>query len=239
MADPPPPDAQPEQPPAAEKAPAAPLTPEAEDAPEVQEAESEVDEEYVSDPDDALPEMRRREASDDEGSEDGRRPPRARIDPDHDHDGQGAPEDYEGEVEDEEEEEEYYDDLLEEEAAEGLEEEEYDARAVPPKEVAAGQGEEGDKAVVEGEEADGEEKKEQEPFAVPTSGAFYMHDDRFAENGRGGGGRRCTFLETRTLVSVQLAIVVAHRYSICRLAIILVSSSMTITGFLTPRQSKT
>jgi hypothetical protein len=199
MADPPPPDAQPEQPPAAEKAPAAPLTPEAEDAPEVQEAESEVDEEYVSDPDDALPEMRRREASDDEGSEDGRRPPRARIDPDHDHDGQGAPEDYEGEVEDEEEEEEYYDDLLEEEAAEGLEEEEYDARAVPPKEVAAGQGEEGDKAVVEGEEADGEEKKEQEPFAVPTSGAFYMHDDRFAENGRGGGGRRCTFLTTLDL----------------------------------------
>ncbi|KAK1665421.1 hypothetical protein QYE76_053580 [Lolium multiflorum] len=188
MADPPPtappPDA---QPPAADKAPAAPLTPEAEDAPEEQEAaESEVDEEYVSDPDDALPEMRRREASDDEGSED---PPRARIDPDHDHDGQGAPEDYEGEVEDDDE---YYDDLLEEEeAAEGLEEEEeYDGRAVPPKEVAAGQGEEGDKAVVEGEEAEGEEKKEQEPFAVPTSGAFYMHDDRFAENGRGGGGRR-------------------------------------------------
>lgn len=191
MADPPPPDAQPEQPFAADKAPAAPLTPEAEDAPEVdeqEELESEVDEEYVSDPDDALPEMRRREASDDEGSEEERRPPRARIEPNHDDDGQGAPEDYEGEVEDEEEEE-YYDDLLEEEVGEGLEEE-YDGRAVPPKEVADGQGEEGEKAVVEGEEADGEEKKEQEPFAVPTSGAFYMHDDRFAENGRGGGRRR-------------------------------------------------
>ncbi|CAM0881575.1 unnamed protein product [Alopecurus aequalis] len=194
MADPPPPDAQPEQP-LAEKPPTAPLTPELEDAAEVeeQEVESEVDEEYVSDPDDALPEMRRREASDDEGSEEGRRPPRARIDPDHDDDGQGAPEDYEGEVE-EDDGEEYYDDLLEEEVGEGLEED-YDARAVPPKEVAAGQGEDGEKAGEEGEEADGEEKKEQEPFAVPTSGAFYMHDDRFAESGRGGrrrmlGGRK-------------------------------------------------
>lgn len=40
----------------------------------------------------------------------------------------------------------------------------------------------------------GEEKEEQkppEPFVVPTSGAFYMHDDRFSESGgsrpRGGG----------------------------------------------------
>uniref|UniRef100_R7W7J7 Uncharacterized protein n=1 Tax=Aegilops tauschii TaxID=37682 RepID=R7W7J7_AEGTA len=142
--------------------------------------------------------MRRREASDDEGSEEGRRPPRARIDPDHDDDGQGAPEDYEGEVE-EDEDEEYYDDLLdEEEVGEGLEEE-YDGHAVPPKEVAAGQGEAGEKPGEEGAEAeaeaDGEEKKEQEPFAVPTSGAFYMHDDRFQEDGRGRrrrmlGGRK-------------------------------------------------
>ncbi|XBI18018.1 protein MLN51 homolog [Aegilops tauschii subsp. strangulata] len=197
MADPPPPDAHPEQSPATEKPPAAPLTPEPEDAAE-QDVESEVDEEYVSDPDDALPEMRRREASDDEGSEEGRRPPRARIDPDHDDDGQGAPEDYEGEVE-EDEDEEYYDDLLdEEEVGEGLEEE-YDGHAVPPKEVAAGQGEAGEKPGEEGAEAeaeaDGEEKKEQEPFAVPTSGAFYMHDDRFQEDGRGRrrrmlGGRK-------------------------------------------------
>ncbi|KAH0453122.1 hypothetical protein IEQ34_017446 [Dendrobium chrysotoxum] len=40
-----------------------------------------------------------------------------------------------------------------------------------------------------------EEKKESEPYAVPTAGAFYMHDDRFEENGRGRhrrmpGGRR-------------------------------------------------
>jgi hypothetical protein len=35
----------------------------------------------------------------------------------------------------------------------------------------------------------GEEgKKESEPFAVPTAGAFYMHDDRFQEaRGRGRG----------------------------------------------------
>ena len=229
MADPPPPDAQLEQPLAAEKPPMAPLTPEPEDAAEVQEqeqeVESEVDEEYVSDPDDALPVMRRREASDDEGSEEGSHPPRARIDPDHDDDGQGAPEDYEGEVE-EDEGEEYYDDLLEEEVGEEGLEEDYGGRAAPAKEVAAGQGEEGEKAVgEEGEEADGEEKKEQEPFAVPTSGAFYMHDDRFAENGR---GRRFAFLNTRPLVSVQLAIVVAH--SFCRLAFILVSCRVCLVN---------
>lgn len=31
------------------------------------------------------------------------------------------------------------------------------------------------------------EKKENEPFAVPTAGAFYMHDDRFRESGGAGG----------------------------------------------------
>ncbi|TYI26808.1 hypothetical protein ES332_A05G136800v1 [Gossypium tomentosum] len=34
-----------------------------------------------------------------------------------------------------------------------------------------------------------EEKKENEPFAVPTAGAFYMHDDRFQDN-VGGRHRR-------------------------------------------------
>ncbi|KAL4279558.1 hypothetical protein GQ457_03G041800 [Hibiscus cannabinus] len=33
----------------------------------------------------------------------------------------------------------------------------------------------------EGEEGE-EEKKESEPFAVPTAGTFYMHDDRFRDN---------------------------------------------------------
>ncbi|CAI5469368.1 unnamed protein product [Closterium sp. Yama58-4] len=42
-------------------------------------------------------------------------------------------------------------------------------------------------------EAEAEVKKEAEPFVVPTSGAFYMHDDRFGEGPGGGrtrGGRR-------------------------------------------------
>ncbi|KAG2324571.1 hypothetical protein Bca4012_039073 [Brassica carinata] len=42
--------------------------------------------------------------------------------------------------------------------------------------------------------ADGDEPKQKEPFAVPTAGAFYMHDDRFQEmdavsNRRMRGGR--------------------------------------------------
>eukprot|EP00897_Mesotaenium_endlicherianum_P005411 jgi/Mesen1/4899/ME000244S04080 len=53
-------------------------------------------------------------------------------------------------------------------------------------------GEEEGKEHVEG--ADEEEKKAVEPFVVPTSGAFYMHDDRFSEAGagrpRGGKGGR-------------------------------------------------
>ncbi|BAD52900.1 glycine-rich protein-like [Oryza sativa Japonica Group] len=197
MADPTTPaDAQPEQAHAAEKPPAAPLTPEEAEA-EAETAGSGDDEEYVSDPDDALlPEMRRREASDDEGSEEGR----ARIGSDRgdgdDGDGQGAAEVYEDEAY-EDDDEEYYDDLAEEEVGEGFEEE-YDGRAEPPKEVAGAQGEDGEKGDVEGEaavEGDGEEKKEQEPFAVPTSGAFYMHDDRFQEESRGRrrrmfGGRK-------------------------------------------------
>lgn len=187
MADPTTPaDAQPEQAHAAEKPPAAPLTPEEAEA-EAETAGSGDDEEYVSDPDDALlPEMRRREASDDEGSEEGR----ARIGSDRgdgdDGDGQGAAEVYEDEAY-EDDDEDYYDDLAEEEVGEGFEEE-YDGRAEPPKEVAGAQGEDGEKGDVEGEaavEGDGEEKKEQEPFAVPTSGAFYMHDDRFQEESRG------------------------------------------------------
>ncbi|XP_039005924.1 protein MLN51 homolog isoform X1 [Hibiscus syriacus] len=39
-----------------------------------------------------------------------------------------------------------------------------------------------------GEEGE-EEKKENEPFAVPTAGTFYMHDDRFRDN-VGGRNRR-------------------------------------------------
>ncbi|KAL6882023.1 hypothetical protein ACP4OV_011495 [Aristida adscensionis] len=215
MADPPPPDPQPEQQPppppppqpaaeavaeaeaGAEKPPAAPLTPEPDAAAAGSDGageEEEEEEEYVSDPDDApLPTMRRREASDDEGSEDGRS--RARIGPaDHDDDGQGAPEAYDDEV-DGEEDEEYYDEEEEEEEEEEVGEgfEEYEGRAPAKEDGSAGQGsrpEEGEKAggegLPEGGEGEGEgEEKEQEPFAVPTSGAFYMHDDRFQEESRG------------------------------------------------------
>ncbi|GJM94016.1 hypothetical protein PR202_ga10625 [Eleusine coracana subsp. coracana] len=215
MADTPPPEAQPEQlqsPAAAiaaadpvEKPPAAPLTPEEPEAEEPEAAAAgdgagEAEEEYVSDPDDApLPTMRRRDAaSDDEGSEDGR--PRARIGPDHDDDGQGAPEAYDDEVDDAEEDEDYYDEE-EEEVGEGFEEYEGRAPQAAPLPKEGGGAGSGHGARVEDGEKDGEEgmaegeEKEQEPFAVPTSGAFYMHDDRFQEENRGRrrrmfGGRK-------------------------------------------------
>ncbi|KAE9467821.1 hypothetical protein C3L33_00286, partial [Rhododendron williamsianum] len=64
-----------------------------------------------------------------------------------------------------------------------------------------GEGEERDRDVGESTEEvnneGGEEgKKENEPFAVPTAGAFYMHDDRFRDSAGGrnrrtlGGGRK-------------------------------------------------
>ncbi|XP_057514814.1 protein MLN51 homolog [Actinidia eriantha] len=163
--------------------------------------------------------MRRREASDDEEEEEGdgdeRKRPVRRIDPrdeigsDGELDGQGAPEEYydeESEIEEEE--------LLEEEEEEEvLEEEEYGVRG--GKEVEGG--DEVEDVAVEAMEASGvvrkkldeererdleestelqgvdqveeEEKKENEPFAVPTAGAFYMHDDRFRDNA-GGRNRR-------------------------------------------------
>ncbi|XP_010473002.1 PREDICTED: uncharacterized protein LOC104752533 isoform X2 [Camelina sativa] len=52
-----------------------------------------------------------------------------------------------------------------------------------------------DSAVSATDLVDGLEQKKKEPFAVPTAGAFYMHDDRFQEldaasNRRMRGGRR-------------------------------------------------
>ncbi|ONM41013.1 CASC3/Barentsz eIF4AIII binding [Zea mays] len=203
MADPPASDAQPEQAPAAaaasndpaedatvEKPLAAPPTPKLDAAAAADGSAYEVeDDEYVSDPnDEPFPTMRRREASDDEGSEDGR--PRARIGPDQDDDGQGGPEAYDDEVD--EEDEEYYDEE-EEDLGEGFEE--YEGRAAPPMEDGGGggggqvsRGEDGvagEEGLPEGEAKGEGEEKEQEPFAVPTSGAFYMHDDRFQEENRG------------------------------------------------------
>eukprot|EP00267_Zea_mays_P026134 XP_008654235.1 uncharacterized protein LOC100191432 isoform X3 [Zea mays] len=213
MADPPAPDTQLEQasPAAApadpaedapvEKSPAAPLTLEPDAAAVSDGAAGEVeDEEYVSDPDDeALPTMRRREASDDEGSEDGR--PTARMGPDQDDDGQGAPEAYDDEVD--EEDKEYYD---EEDMGEGFEEE-YEGRVALPMDDGGGsqvsRGEDGvamEEGLTEGEAKGEGGEKEQEPFAVPTSGAFYMHDDRFQEENR---GRRRRMFGVRKLWDVK------------------------------------
>ncbi|RWW06020.1 hypothetical protein GW17_00030672 [Ensete ventricosum] len=149
-----------------------------------------------------------------------RKDPRAGIGSDGESDGQGGAQVYDDEDDEEEDEmEEYYDE--EEEYGEMDEElemedevvEEGGHRAASVKEEGVkevrqsleyeGQGdgdrrssgnaiEHPDKNQVEDEE---EKKKENEPYAVPTAGAFYMHDDRFQDNGRGRrrrmfGGRK-------------------------------------------------
>lgn len=159
--------------------------------------------EYESDPEEAKMslKMRRREASDDEdGEEEAKHLPRAEVvDSEGESDGQGAAAEYEEEEDDDGEE--YYDDEAEEEVGEV----EYEERGIGSggeTDDVVGVGEVvGAKAVqeaVEGNEEKGEsqgqgeeEKKENEPFAVPTSGAFYMHDDRFRDNA--GGRHRRTF----------------------------------------------
>ncbi|KAI3952900.1 hypothetical protein MKW92_035420 [Papaver armeniacum] len=147
----------------------------------------EEEQEYESDPEEApLPlTMRRREASDDEEEKRDSRMDRRSGGggvvgvSDGESDGQG------GEIEEEEEEE----------------EEEYVERVISGNdgnEVSGGVlesfGGGGDNGDGEGEESvdkvEGEgEKKENEPFAVPTAGAFYMHDDRFSRK-RTLGGRK-------------------------------------------------
>ncbi|XP_064950041.1 protein MLN51 homolog isoform X1 [Musa acuminata AAA Group] len=149
-----------------------------------------------------------------------RKDPRAGIGSDGESDGQGGAQVYDDEADEEEDEmEEYYDE--EEEYGEMDEElemedevvEEGGHRAASVKEEGIkdvrqsleyeGQGdgdrrssgnamEHPDENQVEDEE---EKKKENEPYAVPTAGAFYMHDDRFQDNGRGRrrrmfGGRK-------------------------------------------------
>ncbi|KAL7191349.1 hypothetical protein ACSBR2_023430 [Camellia fascicularis] len=166
--------------------------------------------EYESDPEEAkrLLRMRRREASDDEEEEERERPlrridSRAAIGSDGESDGQGAAAEYDDEESEIEEEE------LEEEEEEEEEEVEADVVEEGEHEVRGGK----DSVEIGGEdekELDGdgrrsvgesmellqgvnqveEEKKENEPFAVPTAGAFYMHDDRFRDNAGGGRHRR-------------------------------------------------
>ncbi|KAL8458160.1 hypothetical protein ACS0TY_035879 [Phlomoides rotata] len=183
-------------------------------------AEEEI--EYESDPEEAKLSLnlRRREASDDEEEEeegeDLRKKSPRRID-DSDGESEGGAAEYEEELEEEDggydlDEEEY---VEEEEEEAGFEE-----RGGSGAQVAMERAESGEKRVLEGEQseekkgvdndareiddgninvADGqleEERKEIEPFAVPTAGAFYMHDDRFRDN---AGGRHRRTLGGRKL----------------------------------------
>ncbi|KAL6559837.1 hypothetical protein OROGR_004954 [Orobanche gracilis] len=167
-------------------------------------AEGEI--EYESDPEEAKLTLntRRREASDDE-AEGGKigycREKLLRKIDDPDGESEGAAE-YEGDL-DEEDEQEY--DLNEEYVGSEIEElEEYEkwigAKMVAMERVESGK--EGEDAVEEekgvGEvddednnvaESEHEERKEVESSAVPTAGAFYMHDDRFRDNAGGRHGR--------------------------------------------------
>ncbi|PKA57193.1 hypothetical protein AXF42_Ash002497 [Apostasia shenzhenica] len=165
--------------------------------------------EYESDPEDALlpSVMRRREASDDEdgegsGSERERkqvRKERAGIGSDDELEGQGGAPGYDDEEYEEQEEEEIPEEEVEEE------DQEVEEGAIQDVGLGRNDGEFEGSAPMEssGEmvgyrrsnQTEEEEKKENEPYAVPTAGAFYMHDDRFQENGRGRhrrmpGGRR-------------------------------------------------
>ncbi|XP_023548003.1 protein MLN51 homolog [Cucurbita pepo subsp. pepo] len=180
--------------------------------------EEEVD--YESDPEEAKRSlaMRRREASDDEeGEGEGRRTIRRMGIHSDDSDGQGGAAEYDDEDElgedvdgdevgegvedvdeaeevDEEEDEERYGNRKlaghgETDAASGNTVKELDDDGRPLAEGPTDLHEEN----LEGEFD--EEKKVNEPFAVPTAGAFYMHDDRFRDNAGGRhrrthGGRR-------------------------------------------------
>ncbi|KAK9677145.1 hypothetical protein RND81_11G123600 [Saponaria officinalis] len=134
------------------------------------------------------------------------------VDFDGDFDDQGGAADYDDENDvGDEEEDEYYDEYDEEEDEEevvvgGEEYGEVEERVIGGGDAVVAKAENGTEAgIVVGEEGDGdgevkegggeveEEKKEVEPFSVPTSGAFYMHDDRFRGNVGGGGRHRRTF----------------------------------------------
>ncbi|KAF8400762.1 hypothetical protein HHK36_014062 [Tetracentron sinense] len=167
-------------------------------------ADVEEEAEYESDPEEAmLPlTMRRREASDDEEEEGEERDKPLRTDPrvevgsDSESDGQGGAPAYgdeESEIEEEEDEEEEELEEAEQEYEErgiegGGEAREVEAEVVPGSDVGEGRSD-GDRTGFHGKNQAEEEKKENEPFAVPTAGAFYMHDDRFRDSG-GGRHRR-------------------------------------------------
>ncbi|PQP98942.1 protein CASC3 [Prunus yedoensis var. nudiflora] len=179
----------------------------------------EEDVDYESDPEEAkrsLAMRRRAAASDDEEGEGEVREkpgedPRAGIHSDESDDQGGAAEydDDEEELglEEEEEideEEEGEDEVLEQEDLEGDQERGREGETGGRIEVLAVKESDGDgrrsveESIDENAEtqaAEEEEKKENEPFAVPTAGAFYMHDDRFRDNAVGRhrrthGGRK-------------------------------------------------
>ncbi|KAJ8755767.1 hypothetical protein K2173_024311 [Erythroxylum novogranatense] len=172
--------------------------------------------EYESDPEEekGLLVRRRREAASDD--EEGEAEEKVRVDrrpPIHsdESDGQGGAADYDDD-DDEGEEEEIYEDEEEDEEEEVYDEGDVDVfegvkgggeggvgggrateKVTDVESMNAGDGMEGQGTVEGGEEEEG--KKENEPFAVPTAGAFYMHDDRFRDNAAGRhrrtyGGRR-------------------------------------------------
>ncbi|KAL5822939.1 hypothetical protein ACOSQ4_020839 [Xanthoceras sorbifolium] len=181
--------------------------------------EAEAVEEYESDPEEVKRSlvMRRREASDDEEEESEERGREKRgnirmmehrdlIHSDDESDGQGgAPADYDEEEEvEEDEEEEVYDDEVDEEVygeQEGKEGEGNDLE-VKIKGMESVDGERSMEGAVDATVGDNDnennevtegmeegKKESNEPFAVPTAGAFYMHDDRFRDN-VGGRHRR-------------------------------------------------
>ncbi|KZV56086.1 hypothetical protein F511_06103 [Dorcoceras hygrometricum] len=173
--------------------------------------------EYESDPEETKLslKMRRRVASDDEEEEgeSRREKPIRRID-DSEGESEGAAAEYEDELDEDEEDYEEDEDYVDEEIEEaGYQERgnmrdgavEVDAeRAVVGKVVGDGntvEGVEEEVAEVNGDnnvdggEHEGE-KKVIEPYAVPTAGAFYMHDDRFRDN---AGGRHRRMLGGRKL----------------------------------------
>ncbi|KAM7254020.1 hypothetical protein ACFE04_031702 [Oxalis oulophora] len=154
-------------------------------------------EEYESDPDEIKRSlgMRRREASSDDDEEDESRTDRraAAIRSD-ESDGQGGAADY-GEDDDdfEEVEEEIYDEVDQERHnSEGERVDGYKVNGTNElgRSEVVGDDEGSNNGEGRAPEAGEEEKKENEPYAVPTAGAFYMHDDRFRAKGNLRPSRR-------------------------------------------------
>ncbi|XP_071733461.1 protein MLN51 homolog isoform X2 [Rutidosis leptorrhynchoides] len=147
------------------------------------------EDEYESDPEQtklSLQMRRRVEASDDENEDSDSRNIGSRVS-DYESDEQGAPAEYDDDDDDDDVNDDDVNDDVESELDEEVVIVEEDKEYVVEQVVEnmngseAGEGEKG--------------KKENEPFAVPTAGAFYMHDDRFRGisgrgRGRGGGNRR-------------------------------------------------